>query len=73
MQRTCQLSITFLVKSNTQFEQIGCALEWKIKAALKIVHLENKKPLSIRGLRMNYKIESFKEAESPYGSPLLFH
>ncbi|AVN06504.1 hypothetical protein C7R87_0859 [Acinetobacter baumannii] len=50
MQRTCQLSITFFVKSNTQFEQIGCALGSKIKSCTKNCAFQNKKAPFIKRL-----------------------
>jgi hypothetical protein len=43
MQRTCQLSITFLAKSNTKIGQFECDLSSKIKSCTKNCALQNKK------------------------------
>ncbi len=51
MQRTCQLSITIFIKSNTKLEQFECALEWKAKSCTQSCAFQNKKAPFIKRLK----------------------
>lgn len=73
MQRTCQLSITLLVKSNTKLELFRCDLSSNIKSCTKNRAFQNKKAPFLRGLTVNDTTKHFKESELPYGIPPLFH